>query len=339
MLQDAIKKIVMGNNLTEEEAQKAMNMIMKGGIHPSLVGGYLVALRMKGESIEEISGSAKSMRDNALRLKLTSDYVIDTCGTGGDGGKTFNISTAVAIIASAAGVKVAKHGNRAVSSKSGSADVLKELGFKIDLEPELTKKSIDDTGFGFLFAPIYHVAMKNVAPIRKELGLRTIFNMLGPLTNPAFVKGQVIGVYDGKLTHHIAEVLLKLGLERALVVYGEDGLDEISTAAPTKVSEVRDGKVFDYYIKPQDYDIPLAKTKDLRGGDAKENADTIINILKGEKGAKRDIVVLNSAAALYVGKMVEDIKEGIKMANNLIDTGLAFDKLNDVLQYQRRILQ
>lgn len=339
MLKEAIEKIIKGKNLTETEAKTAMDAIMKGESSPPLIGAYLIGLRMKGESIDEITGSAKSMIENAKKLKLDSPYVIDTCGTGGDGGKTFNISTAVAIISSSAGIKIAKHGNKAVSSKSGSADVLNELGVKIDAEPEITKKFIDEIGFGFLFAPLYHSAMKNVAPIRRELGLRTVFNILGPLTNPASVKGQVLGVYDKNLTHILAEVLLKLGCERALVVHGNDGLDEITTTATTTVSEVRDGEVIDYTIDPNDYGIGLSKEMDISGGDAKENAKIILDILKGEKGPKRDIVVLNSAAALYVGKAVDSIKEGVKLAEYLIDSGKALGKLNDILSFQKVYLQ
>ncbi|KAA5805665.1 anthranilate phosphoribosyltransferase [Thermoanaerobacterium thermosaccharolyticum] len=339
MLKEAIEKIVIGENLTESEAKSAMDSIMKGESSSALIGGYLIGLRMKGETIDEITGSAKSMIGNAVRLKLDSPYVIDTCGTGGDGGRTFNISTAVAIITSSAGVKIAKHGNRAVSSKSGSADVLSELGVKIDLEPEITKKFIDDVGFGFLYAPKYHSAMKNVAPIRRELGLRTVFNILGPLTNPASVKGQVLGVYDKKLTHVLAEVLLKLGCERALVVYGNDGLDEITTTTTTTVSEVKNGTVIDYTIDPHDYGINLSKDTDINGGDSKENAKIILDILEGQKGPKRDIVVLNSAAALYVGKAVDNIKEGVMLAEHLIDSGAALGKLNEILSYQKVYLQ
>ncbi|AST56279.1 anthranilate phosphoribosyltransferase [Thermoanaerobacterium thermosaccharolyticum] len=339
MLKEAIEKIIMRENLTELEAKSAMDSIMKGESSSALIGGYLIGLRMKGETIDEITGSAKSMIGNAVRLKLDSPYVIDTCGTGGDGGRTFNISTAVAIITSSAGVKIAKHGNRAVSSKSGSADVLSELGVKIDLEPDITKKFIDDVGFGFLYAPKYHLAMKNVAPIRRELGLRTVFNILGPLTNPASVKGQVLGVYDKKLTHVLAEVLLKLGCERALVVYGNDGLDEITTTTTTTVSEVKNGTVIDYTIDPHDYGINLSKDTDINGGDSKENAKIILDILEGQKGPKRDIVVLNSAAALYVGKAVDNIKEGVMLAEHLIDSGAALGKLNEILSYQKVYLQ
>lgn len=337
MLQEAIKKIVDKKDLSENEAYVAMNEIMKGEGTEAQIGAFLVGLRMKGEKIDEITGCAKAMRDNALPVKIQSEFVIDTCGTGGDGGKTFNISTAVAIIAAAGGVKVAKHGNRAVSSKSGSADVLTELGFNIDLESEKAAKCIDEKGMAFLFAQKYHYAMKNVAPTRKILATRTIFNILGPLTNPGFVKGQVLGVYDKELTNTLAQVLLNLGCEKALVVCGGDGLDEITTTTVTYVSEIRDGKVIDYTINPEEFEISLATHEDLKGGSAKENAEVIVNILKGHKGYKRDIVVLNSAAALYVGNACESIKDGISLAEELIDSGKAYEKMNELIEYSRAV--
>lgn len=337
MLQEAIKKIIDKKDLSENEAYVAMNEIMKGEGTESQIGAFLVGLRMKGEKIDEITGCAKAMRDNAIPVKLQSKFVIDTCGTGGDGGKTFNISTAVAIVAAAGGVKVAKHGNRAVSSKSGSADVLTELGFNIDLESEKAAKCIDEKGMAFLFAQKYHHAMKNVAPTRKILATRTIFNILGPLTNPGFVKGQVLGVYDKDLTNTLAQVLLNLGCEKALVVCGEDGLDEITTTTFTHVSEIRDGKVVDYIIKPEELKINLAKHEDIKGGSAKENAEVIVNIFKGHKGHKRDIVVLNSAAALYVGNVCASIKDGIKLAEGLIDSGKAYEKMNELIEYSRAV--
>lgn len=337
MLQEAIKKIVDKKDLSENEAYVAMNEIMKGEGTEAQIGAFLVGLRMKGEKIDEITGCAKAMRDNAIPVKLKSKFAIDTCGTGGDGGKTFNISTAVAIVAAAGGVKVAKHGNRAVSSKSGSADVLTELGFNIELEAENAAKCIDEKGMAFLFAQKYHYAMKNVAPTRKILATRTIFNILGPLTNPGFVKGQVLGVYDKELTNTLAQVLLNLGCEKALVVCGGDGLDEITTTTVTYVSEIRDGKVIDYTINPEEFGISLATHEDLKGGSAKENAEVIVNILKGHKGYKRDIVVLNSAAALYVGNACESIKDGISLAEELIDSGKAYEKMNELIEYSRAV--
>ncbi|MDF2503826.1 anthranilate phosphoribosyltransferase [Clostridium sp.] len=337
MLQEAIKKISNEENLSEKEAYSSVNEIMKGEAIPSQIGAFLMGMRMKGETVEEITGCAKAMRDNATPVKLDSKYVIDTCGTGGDGGKTFNISTVVAIVAAAGGVKVAKHGNRAVSSSSGSADVLQELGFNIDIDTEKAKKLIDKNGMAFLFAQKYHSAMKNVGPVRKQLAIRTVFNILGPLTNPAFVKGQVLGVYSKKLTHTLAEVLLKLGSEKAMVVHGGDGLDEITTTTDTYVSEIREGKVIDYKIKPEKLGIPLAKVEDIKGSSAKENAGIIIDVLEGKKGPKRDIVILNSAAALYVGKVAGNLEQGIKLAEELIDSGRAYEKLSELVKYSKEV--
>ncbi|MBV7273611.1 anthranilate phosphoribosyltransferase [Clostridium sp. PL3] len=337
MLKEAIKKVAIKESLTEKEAYSVMNEIMEGKGTNSQIGAFLMGLRMKGEKVEEITGFAKAIRDNAVPLKLKADYVIDTCGTGGDGGKTFNISTVASIIAAAAGVKIAKHGNRAVSSKSGSADVLEELGFNINLQPEEAKKCIDEKGMAFLFAQKYHSAMKNAAMPRKELGIRTVFNVLGPLTNPSFVKGQMLGVYDKKLTNPIAQVLLNLGCERAMVVSGGDGLDEITTTTITHVSELKEGKIIDYTINPEDFEIKLASIEDIKGGSAEENRKIILEVLKGSKGPKRNIVVLNSAAALYVGKVSESIKAGVKLAGELIDSGAAYNKLKELVEYSKSL--
>lgn len=333
MLSKAIKEVLSGKDLSEGESNQVMKNIMSGQESSALIAGFLIALKMKGESIPEITGCAKAMRDMAVPVKLKSEYAIDTCGTGGDGGRTFNISTAAAIIAASAGVKVAKHGNRAVSSKSGSADVLKELGINISLEKSVVEHCIDDVGMGFLFAPAYHSAMKNVAGIRRDLGVRTIFNILGPLTNPAFVKGQVMGVYDIKLLEPVARALLNLGCERAMVVHGGDGLDEITTTTITYVCEVKDGGVKKYTLSPEDFGIKIAFYKNIAGGNAAENAVIILDILKGKTGPERDIVVLNSAAALYIGKKVQNLKEGVLRANELIDSGKAYAKYEEILNY------
>ena len=330
MLKQVINKIIAKENLTEEEAYTFMNKIMKGEATEAQIGGFLVGLRMKGETIEEITGCARAMRDNARPLSLVSRYAIDTCGTGGDGGKTFNISSVCAVIAASGGVKVAKHGNRAVSSQSGSADVLTELGININVEPEEAVKLIEEKGMAFLFAQSYHLAMKNAAAPRREIGTRTIFNILGPLTNPAFVKGQILGVFSKDLTNTVAKVLGKLGAERALVVHGEDGLDEITTTGFSYVSELKDGIVFDYKIYPEDFGIKRATIEEISGGTAKDNASIILNVLKGAKGPKRDIVVLNTAAALYIGKVCETIKAGVGLAEELIDSGKAFRKLQEL---------
>jgi anthranilate phosphoribosyltransferase len=333
MIQEAISKIILGKDLDQNEAKQSMDEIMSGNSKPSQIGAFLVALRMKGETVDEITGFAQSMREKANRLNIDPEYAIDTCGTGGDGGKTFNISTAVAIIAAAGDVRVAKHGNRAASSKSGSADVLRALGVEIELDPQMVKAEIESVGFGFLFAQKYHTAMKYVADIRKELGTRTVFNVLGPITNPAFVKGQLLGVYDGKLVHPLAEVLLKLGCERAMVVHGEDGLDEITTTSRTFVSEVKDGKIIDYVLDPDDFDVPYTNLEEIAGGDPQFNATIIREIFEGKKGPKRDIVVLNAAAALYVGKAVKNLKAGISAANYILDSGLALEKLEQIARF------
>lgn len=330
MLKMIISKIISKQDLTEKEAYSFMNEIMKGTVTQAQIGGFLVGLRMKGETIEEITGCAKAMRDNAKHINLISDYAIDTCGTGGDGGKTFNISTACAIIASAGGIKVAKHGNRAVSSQSGSADVLTELGININVEPNVAARLIEEKGMAFLFAQNYHSAMKNAALPRREIGTRTIFNILGPLTNPAFVKGQVLGIFSKDLTNPVAQVLGRLGSERALVIHGEDGLDEITTTGFTYVSELKDGFVTDYKIYPEDYGIKRSVLKDISGGTAKENASIILNILKGKKGPQRNIVIINAAAALYIGKKCETIKDGVSMAKELIDCGKALHQLEEL---------
>lgn len=330
MLKMVLSKIIAKEDLTEEEAYTFMNGIMKGETTDSQIGGFLVGLRMKGETIEEITGCARAMRDNAKRLILNSEYAIDTCGTGGDGGKTFNISSVSAIIAASGGVKVAKHGNRAVSSQSGSADVLTKLGININVEPDEAVKLIDEKGMAFLFAQNYHSAMKNAAAARREIGTRTIFNILGPLTNPAFVRGQTLGIFSKDLTNPVAQVLGKLGAERALVVHGVDGLDEITTTGFTYVSELKDGIVTDYKIYPEDFGIKRATAEDISGGTAKDNADIILDILKGAKGPKRDIVVINTAAALYVGKKCATIKAGVVLAEELIDSGMALHKLQEL---------
>lgn len=337
MLQEVIKKITDREDLSEMEAYESMDEIMNGLGTGSQIGAFLSGLRVKGETIDEITGCARAMRDHALPVELGSKYAIDTCGTGGDGGKTFNVSTAVAIVAAAGGVKVAKHGNRAVSSSSGSADVLSELGIAIDLDPVRAAQCIDDTGMAFLFAQKYHSAMKNVAGIRKELGIRTIFNILGPLTNPAFVKGQFMGVYHKSLAPTVAQVLARLGCEKALVVHGSDGLDEITTTGITYVSEIKRNRILSYTISPEAFGIRLATPMDILGGTAKENAEIIRQVLSGMEGPKRDIVVLNSGAALYVGNVAPTLNEGVEIARRIIDTGLAHKKLEQLATYQEKI--
>lgn len=335
MFKNILEGVLNGENLSKADARQVMQEIMAGELSSSQISSLLTSLRMKGETIEEITGFTEAIKSFAKEFSIDDKYAIDTCGTGGDGGKTFNISTAVAIIASASGTMVVKHGNRAVSSKSGSADVLNSLGFNIEMESERSKECLYKNGMTFLFAPKYHSAMKNVAYVRKELGVRTVFNLLGPLINPANIKGQVLGVYDGTLTETLGEVLLKLNRERALVVHGEDGLDEITITTATKVTELKDGILKTYVIKPEDYGIKRASIEEISGGDSEENSKIILDILKGQKGAKRDIVLLNTGAALYVGKVAESIEEGIKYAEELIDSGKAYKKLQDLISYHK----
>ena len=339
MIKQAMNRVIQREDLTEAEMIMVMNSIMEGGATAVQIGGFLTALRMKGETVAEITGSAKVMREKAKAVKVRNPYCIDTCGTGGDGSNTFNISTAVAFVAAAAGVSVVKHGNRSVSSKCGSADVLEALGAAIELTPEQVQECVNHMNIGFMFAPEFHEAMKYAVAPRKELGMRTIFNILGPLTNPAKVKGQVLGVFDEKLTAVMAQVLKGLGAERAMVVHGLDGLDEITINGKTKVSELRDGKIITYYIEPRDFDIPPASKDALSGGDAKENAAIILRVLRGEGGARRNIILLNAAAAIYVGNEANSFQEGLDKAKEVIDQGLALEKLNQFIHMSRRVQQ
>ncbi|MFT9496720.1 anthranilate phosphoribosyltransferase [Anaerosolibacter sp.] len=339
MMQQAIDRVIKKQDLTEAEMMEVMSVIMEGMATPSQIGGFLTALRMKGETVDEIIGSAKAMREKALRVDIDKNYAIDTCGTGGDMSNTFNISTASAFVAAAAGATVVKHGNRSVSSKCGSADVLDHLGAYIHLTPEKVKKCVEKLNIGFMFAPHFHQAMKYAVGPRRELGIRTIFNVLGPLTNPARVQGQVLGVYDEGLTEVMAEVLNGLGIDRAMVVHGLDGLDEITITTRTKVSELKDGEINTYYINPERLHIPLASKEKIEGGDAAENAKIILGILRGDKGAKRDMVLINGGAAIYVGKQAASLEEGIERAKEVIDTGLALEKLNQFIQLSQGMKQ
>ena len=327
-----IQKVIVGRNLTEEEAEEAMGLIMTGNATQAQIGAFLTALRMKGETIEEITAFARILRKFSTKVRpKVKGTLVDTCGTGGDVSGTFNISTVAAFVAAGAGVPIAKHGNRFVSSRSGSADVLEALGVKIDLEPEEVERCIEKVGIGFIFAPKYHTAMKYAIGPRKELGVRTVFNVLGPLISPAEVKAQVYGIFDPELTEKLANVLKKLGSERAMVVHGVEGLDEISTMGKTKISELKNGKVRTYFVEPQDFGIKKVKLSDLEGNDPDGNAQIALSILGGEKGPKRDIVVLNAAAAIVVGARASDMKEGIKMAEKSIDSGAAMGKLQQLI--------
>lgn len=337
MLGFAINKVLNKENLSEDEMIQAMDIIMEGKATNSQIGSFLTALRMKGESIDEITAGAKVMRKKALKVQVEDQCAVDPVGTGGDSANTFNISTLVSIISAAAGVKVAKHGNRSISSKCGSADVLESLGVNIELDPSKVKKCVDEIDIGFMFAPRFHSSMKNVAMTRRELGIRTIFNILGPLTNPAMVKNQVLGVFDGNLTEQMARVLQNLGSRHAMVVHGLDGLDEITTTTKTKVSELKNNRINTYYIDPKDFGLPLGKTEDLVGGYPEENADIFLKILKGENGSRRNIVLLNAGAAIYVGGKADSLSTGIEKARKTIDEGLALEKLNQFIKLSQEL--
>lgn len=322
MIAQAIRKVVEGNHLSEDEMVGAFEAIMSGEATPAQIGCFLTALRLKGETEEEITGAAKVMRMKATRVDGGGDAV-DTCGTGGDGAGTFNISTAAALITAGAGVKVAKHGNRAASSKCGSADVLTGLGVKVDLEPEKVSRCMREAGIGFMFAPRMHTAMKHAIGPRREIGIRTVFNILGPLTNPAGAPYQVMGVFSPSLTNQLARVLNRLGSRRALVVHGSDGLDEITLTGPTRVAEIGDGQVKDYEIHPSSLGFSTCDKKELLGGDIERNVAIIREILDGAKGPKRDVAIINAAAALMMAGKSKDMAEGIEIARSSLDGGHA----------------
>lgn len=332
MIKEAIGKLVEGQDLTFEEAKTVMNEIMSGKTSEVLISAYLVALRMKGETIDEISGSAQGMRDNGTKLEHDMD-VLEIVGTGGDKANTFNISTTSAFVAAAAGCKVAKHGNRGVSSKSGAADVLEALGANISLEPEKNKEILDKVGFCFLFAQKYHSAMRFVGPVRGALGIRTVFNILGPLTNPADAKINIIGVYDESLVEPVAQVLMKLGVKKGMVVYGQDTMDEITPSAKTTVCEIKDGKTKMFEINPEDYGISICRKSDLEGGDGAENAQITKDILSGKlQGPKRDAVLLNAGACIYIYREDITYAEAIDVAKEMIDSGAALKKLEEYVE-------
>ncbi len=336
MIKEAINLSVQGQDLTEAQMTGAMRDIMEGKTTDAQIGSFLTALRMKGETVEEITGAARVMREKVTAIK-SPEYTVDTCGTGGDMSHTFNISTTTALVVAACGVPVAKHGNRSVSSSCGSADVLEALGVKIDLEPAKVERCLEETGFGFMFAPLFHPAMKYAIGPRREMGIRTIFNILGPLTNPAGAGRQVMGVFSEKLTEPLARVLGNLGVRHALIVHGEDGLDEITNTARTKVSELREGAVSTRYWSPEDFKFPKADKNQLSGGNADENAKLTISVLEGEKGPRRDIVLMNAAAALIAGDRTEDMHEAAAMASAAIDSGAARKKLEEVIEISNKL--
>jgi anthranilate phosphoribosyltransferase len=331
MIKEAIHLLVDNIDLSESEMAECMKEVMGGMAADSQIGAFLTALRIKGETVDEITGAARIMREKAARIKAP-EGVVDTCGTGGDLSNTFNVSTVTAIVVAAAGVPVAKHGGRAVSSKSGSADVLEALGVKIDLPPDKVEKCLFETGFGFLFAPLFHPAMKYAVGPRRELGIRTLFNILGPLTNPASAKRQVLGVFSDRLTEPLAKVLGNLGAEDAIVVHGEDGLDEITVCDGTKASRFRKDGVENLYFSPEDFGMERAQIDDLVGGDSEENARIAHEVLDGRKSAKSDIVLINSAAAIAVSEKAPEMAVALEMARDAIESGRAAKKLEEIVR-------
>ncbi len=332
MIQEAIKDLIAGADLSRAAARAAMEQIMSGQATDAQIGAFLVALRIKGETIDEIAGCAEVMREKATPIATVRPDLIDTCGTGGDASGTFNISTAVAFVACGAGLAVAKHGNRSISSQCGSADVLGELGVNVAATPEKVGECIDEVGIGFLFAVALHGAMKHAIGPRRELATRTVFNALGPLTNPAGAQRQLLGVYDGALTEVLAGVLRELGSARALVVHGADGLDEITLTGPTQVSELRDGQINTRQLHPEDFGLQTVSAWALKGGDAAYNARILREVLDGEEGPQRDVVLLNAAAAIVVGGLAEDITAGLEVAQESIDSGQARQALERLVE-------
>jgi anthranilate phosphoribosyltransferase len=331
VIQQALARLLDGHDLSRAEAREVMDQIMRGDATPGQIGGFLVALRLKGETADEISGCAEAMRAHVLPVKPIRDDLVDTAGTGGDGGKTFNISTAAALVAAAAGAGVAKHGNRSISSQSGSADVLESLGFDLDLAPERIALSIDELGFGFMFAPTHHPSMKHAAPVRRELAARTVFNVLGPLTNPAGARAQVVGVYSPTLVPTIARVLAQLGARRAFVVHGAFGVDELSPAGPNLLCEVIDGDVHEREIDPVELGVERCAPEELRGGSADENAEAIRQVFAGGDGGRRSAILLNAAGAIAAGGHAKDLQEGLGYAREALDSGAAAERLHQLI--------
>jgi anthranilate phosphoribosyltransferase len=332
MIIDAIAKIIEGFDLSKNEMVDVMSQILNGQASDAQISAFMTALRLKGETVEEIAGAAQVMRDKATKINAKTENIVDTCGTGGDGTKTFNISTTAAFITAGAGVTVAKHGNRSVSSQSGSADVLKALGVNIDVEERMVEQCLNEIGIGFLFAPKLHGAMKYAIGPRREIRIRTIFNILGPLSNPAGAKNQVIGVYDPKLTGVLANVLKDMGSKHVMVVHGKDGMDEITLTTTTSISELKNNVIKEYYFNPRDYGLDLCKPADLLGGDSEENAKITTSILLGVKGPQRNIALLNAAAAIMVGQKADNFPSALSLAEESIDSGEAYKKLEKLIK-------
>lgn len=333
MIKKTLKILAEGNNLTEPQARKAMNIIMEGKATAAQIASFLTALRMKGETVEEITGFAKAMQEKVDTFSLERDTLVDTCGTGGDSLNTFNISTVVAFVAAGAGLVVAKHGNRALSSQCGSADVLETLGVKLTVSKEKVRKCLDKVGIGFLFAPSFHPAMKYALSPRQEMGIRTVFNILGPLTNPLGANVRLLGVYQPSLTEPLARVLRNLEVKGAFVVWGEDGLDEISITGRTKITQLTEDKINTYYVQPEDFGIKRACLDEIRGGTRQENARIFKDILEGARGSKREIVLINAAACLVAADLAKDLEQGIQIAANSIDSGRAKKKLEALIDF------
>jgi anthranilate phosphoribosyltransferase len=335
VIQQGLARILDGHDLTRAEAREVMATIMAGEATPAQIGGFLVALRAKGETAEEIAGAAEAMRSQLLSIAPRRTDLVDTAGTGGDGANTWNISTVAALVAAAAGAGVAKHGNRAASSATGAADVLEALGFELDLPPARIERSIDELGFGFLFAPAHHPAMRHAAPVRRELATRTVFNVLGPLTNPAGARAQVVGVYSPSLAHTIADALVALGARRAYVVHGAGGIDELSPVGPNLVCEVDAGGVRSYQLDPLDLGVPRCDPAELRGGDPQTNAQGLRDVLAGAPGGHRSAALLNAAGAIAAAGHAADLREGLEAAREAIDSGAAAERLEELIAFSR----
>ncbi len=333
MIRESLSRIIRGEDLPEEEMSGLVSEIMSGNATDAQIGAVMAALATKGETFSELAGAARAMRRKATRIQANAEIVVDTCGTGGDGLHTFNISTTAAFVVAGCGVTVAKHGNRSVSSKCGSADLLESLGVNLDVPPEIVEEAVQEIGIGFLFAPLFHGAMRHAARARKEVGVRSIFNMLGPLTNPAGANCQLIGVYAPGLTEMFAQALKLLGAKRAFIVHGHEGLDEISVCAPTRISELNDGMIRTYDITPEQLLGRTAGPDDITGGSPAENAVITRKILKGEKGPKRDVVAVNAAAALIAAGVARDFAHGIDLAEKALDDGRAKRKLDDLVRF------
>ena len=333
MIQDALSRLLDGHDLSRDEARRVMGSIMAGEATPAQIGGFLVALRLKGETPAEIAGAAEAMRAHVIAVQPKRNDLVDTAGTGGDGGKTFNISTAAALLAAAAGAGVAKHGNRSVSSESGSADVLEQLGFELDQTPQRIAESIDALGFGFMFAPLHHPAMKHAAPVRKELAARTVFNVLGPLTNPAGARALVLGVYSPELARTLADALVQLETTRAYVVHGAGGIDELSPCGRNLVCEVAAGQVSEYELDPLELGVERCDPGELRGGDPQTNAAALRNVLAGADGGHRSAVILNAAGGIAAAGHAENLREGIARAREAIDSGAAAARLDELVEF------